>query len=293
MAPARADAAPQASQSLVDAARPDAAGPRSAPPDPRRRRIGVFMAVRLGVLSMFTVVAGILAWQYDRSLSSLYSGFVWGTLVVGYVLTIVFARMLPRVRDLERFAWVQTSTDIMLAAVVVQVSGGTDSGFVSLYLIAVLGAATMGGVGQTWAAAGACALIYGTTSVLEALGVIEASALGQPMEPLALGERVAVLTRTLAGLLGVTVLSSFLNKQLVSSTLQVGDLRAMNENILRSLSSGIVGVDNHRRVIYYNPAARKILGLRDEDLQQPIEHLLPGTEALLRPPTVGTPGPVR
>ena len=148
MAPHRSGL-PLSSQSLADAARPLTRRTASLRADPRRRRIGVFMLVRLVVLSLFTVVAGFLAWQYDRSFSSLYHGFVWGTLVVGYTLTIVFARMLPRVRDLERFAWLQTSADIVLAAVVVQVSGGTDSGFVSLYLIAVLGAATMGGGRQT------------------------------------------------------------------------------------------------------------------------------------------------
>jgi two-component system sensor histidine kinase PilS (NtrC family) len=92
----------------------------------------------------------------------------------------------------------------------------------------------------------------------------------------------AACARTLAGLLGVTVLSTFLGKQLASSTLQVGDLRAMNENILRSLTSGLVGVDNEARVIYWNAAGRALLGLRDDDLGRPVGELLPGVEPRLR-----------
>ena len=259
--------------------------PARVPLDPRRRRISYFMLVRLVMLALFTALAGVLAWQHDRHFDALYHGFVWGTLVVGYALTIVFARLLPRVRDLDRFAWLQTTTDILLAAVVVEMSGGAESGFVSLYLIAVLGAATMGGVRQTWAAAGACALIHGTTGLLEALGLLEPLSLGQavghPIAPLSPREIATVTARTLAALLGVTVLSSFLNKQLTSSTLQVGDLRAMNENILRSLTSGLLGVDNEARVVYWNSAARTILGLHDDDLRRPVHELLPGLPARL------------
>ncbi len=270
------------SQSLADAARPDP-GPKAGLP-PQQRRISYFMLVRLVVLASFTAMAGVLAWQHNRDFDALYHGFVWGTLVVGYVLTIVFARMLTRVRDLDRFAWLQTTTDILLAAVVVQMSGGADSGFVSLYLIAVLGAATMGGTRHTWAAAGTCTLIYGSTCLLEGLGVLEPLSLGQTAPLLAPTEVAAACARTLAGLLGVTVLSSFLDKQLASSTLQVGDLRAMNENILRSLNSGLVGVDNDARVIYWNPAAKGILGLVDDDLRRPLGTLLPGAEPQLHDP---------
>lgn len=240
------------------------------------------MLVRLVMLALFTGVAAILAWRRNLEFTSLYQTFVWGTLVVGYGLTIVFARLLPRVRDLDRFAWVQTTTDIVLAAVVVQMSGGTESGFVSLYLIAVLGAATMAGVRETWAAAGACALIYGTTSVCEVLGVLEPMWLGETTHALPPTEAAATVARTLAGLAGVTVLSSFLNKQLASSTLQVVDLRALNENILRSLDSGLVATDTDDRVIYINPAARSMLGLHDEDLQRPVGELLPGVEACIQ-----------
>ncbi len=248
------------------------------------------MLVRLVMLALFTVVAGILAWRSDREFTSLYHGFVWGTLVVGYGLTIIFARLLPRVRDLDRFAWLQTTTDIVLAAVVVQMSGGTDSGFVSLYLIAVLGAATMGGVRETWAAAGACLLIYGTTSAAEALTILEPLSLGRGTRALLPLEAGVTFARTGAALIGVAVLSSFLNKQLASSTIQVGDLRAMNENILRSLPSGLVATDIEDRVIYFNPIARAILDLTDEDLRLPVGELLPGIEPRLRAATAGPRG---
>ncbi len=273
---------PRASQSLADATHPEAT---PEPSVPQRRRISYFMLVRLVILAMFTVVAGLLAVEQDRTFGALYHGFVWGTLVVGYGLTILFARLLPRVRDLDRFAWVQTTTDILLSAVVVQVSGGAESGFVSLYLIAILGAATMGGVSQTWAAAGACGLIYGTTSLLQVFDVIEPVVLGMPAPKLPPGDLLAAVARTLAALLGVAVLSSFLNRQIATSSLKLDDLRAMNENVLLSLNSGLIAVDNQAKITYFNPAARSILQLTDQDLEAPVEDLMPGVEDLLDPPS--------
>lgn len=271
--------------------RPPKGGPPKAPRlDPRRRRIGYFMLVRLVMLALFTAMVGVLAWQSSDEVDALYR-FAVGTLVVGYVLTIVYAWLLPRVRDLDRFAWLQTTTDIVLTAVVVQMSGGASSGFVSLYLIAVLGAATMAGGRQTWAAAGTCALVYGCMSLLEGLGVLAPFSFTPPSTPLPAAEVAAACARTLLGILGVTVLSSFLDKQLASSTLQVGDLRALNENILRSLASGLVAVDEDGRIIYWNPAARSILGLQDDDVRRPVGELLPGVEPRLRTAEGGVTGP--
>ncbi|MCA9709366.1 MAG: PAS domain-containing protein, partial [Myxococcales bacterium] len=275
-------AAPEASQSLVDAAAQPRAVARPAPPlDPRRRRISYFMLVRLVMLALFTGVAAILAWRHDQDFTALHHGFTWGTLVTGYGLTIVFARQLPRVRDLDRFAWLQTTTDIVLVAVVVQMTGGTDSGFVSLYLIAVLGAATMGGVRETWAAAGACVMIYGTTTACEAMGILEPMSLGETVRALPPDEAALAFGRTVAGMAGVTVLSSFLNRQLASSALQVGDLRALNENILRSLGSGLIATDTEDRILYFNPNAQALLGLGRDDLQRPLVEVMPGVEPLL------------
>ena len=89
----------------------------------------------------------------------------------------------------------------------------------------------------------------------------------------------------------VTVLSSFLDKQLASSTLQVGDLRALNENILRSLGSGLVAVDEDGRIIYWNPAARSILSLQEDDVRRPVGEILPGVEPRLRAADGGVTGP--
>lgn len=238
------------------------------------RRISYFMLFRLGMLAVFTVLAGAIAIAGDPGLGA-QGPYVWGTLVIGYGLTIAYARVLPRAADLSVFAWVQTALDIAMAAIAVQITGGIESGMASLYLISVLGAATMGGKRLTWAAAATSASVYALLSALEIAGVLDPLSFTEEHVPLPLRDSLAIVVRTLAALTGVAFLSSFLNTQLQTSVSQVGNLRALNENIVRSLTSGLITTDRDDRLLYFNPSARQILALQDADIGRSLAEILP------------------
>lgn len=256
--PSPTAAAPDAGTTLTEG---EVVEPRRTPTDEAHaRRISYFMLFRLAVLSAFTILAGVTAWYRSAEVGPFYEWTTWGTLGLGYFLTLLFAWTLPRVQNLKRFAWGQTTIDIVLAAVVVQLSGGLDSGFVFLYLVAILGAATMGDRRQTWTATGACLIIYATLSALQVLGVATPmSAIGD-LPRLTTAEVAIAVARTAAGIGGVGILSAYLNVQLWSSERQIGSLRALHENIVRSLTSGLLTVDSSGRVLFANPMALEILG---------------------------------
>ena len=169
----------------------------------------------------------------------------------------------------------------------VQITGGIESGLVSLYLISVLGAATMGSQRQTWAAAAACTVLFVSFSTLEITGVLRPMTFAEVDAPLAFRDAVSIVVRSLAALFGVALLSSFLNTQLQTSVSQVGNLRALNENIVRSLTSGLITTDRDDRLLYFNPAAREILRLQDDDIGRPLADLLPGLALAPRRPRDG------
>jgi two-component system, NtrC family, sensor histidine kinase PilS len=249
--------------------------PRSSARVAHERRIAYFMLFRVGMLALFTVLAGLLTLTDEPGMVGMRGLPVWSAIVAGYAMTIAYARGLPRTRELSRFTWTQTALDIGLSALAVQLTGGIDSGLVSLYMIAVLGAATMGGRRQTWAAAATCAVLYLAMSSLELSGSFEPTTLTGESSRLPLRESLQIVARTLAALLAVTLLSSYLAVQLQTSVSQVGNLRLLNENIVRSLSSGLITADRDNRMLYFNPAARELLGLRDEQIGQPLWHVLP------------------
>src|SRR5690606_34172362 len=123
-------------------------------------------------------------------------------------------------------AWLQTGFDVVFALIAVALSGGVDSGFVFLFLIAVLGAAAMGNRRQIWIIAAASGLLYMGLSLAQLLGWF--AWLRDP------GEGVATLTPTelwvallrTTGAIGlVAILSSYLNTQLRRSVSQIGSLK--------------------------------------------------------------------
>ncbi|MBK8717624.1 MAG: PAS domain-containing protein [Nannocystaceae bacterium] len=266
--------APESVRALASSSRSGAG--RSAPATAAAsRRISYFMLFRLGLLAMFTVLAGAFTLASDQAVTTNTSIGVWATLVLGYAVTIAYARWLPRARDLPRFAWTQTVIDIVLAAVAVTLTGGIDSGLVTLYPLAVLGAAIMGGRRHTWGAVIACTVVFGLMSILEQSGVLTPQTMGGVWLPLPRREATLLVLRTLGALLGVGLLSSYLAVQLQASVSQVGNLRALNDNIVRSVNSGLLTVDTYDRLLFFNPAAREMLMLQDEDIGAPLSSVLP------------------
>ncbi len=247
----------------------------STPLSEHARRISYFMLVRLVILTGLTALASLVTYTGGDDVLALHVTLLWSAVAVGFALTIVFARQLPRARDLGRFASAQTACDLLLSAVAVYLSGGVDSGLATLYLISVLGAAVMGGPRLTWAAAAVATALYTASAILEATGLLVPMAIGSyvPLSPRVLGFNVL---RTVGGIVGVTVLSSYLNRQLTSSVSALGTLRLLNENIVRSISSGLLTVDMRGHVLYFNPMARRILDLEDEDIGRSLDSLLPG-----------------
>ncbi len=233
------------------------------------------MLVRLAILAGLTVLASFVTYARGDDVLAGHITLLWSVVGVGFALTVVFARLLPRARDLSRFAGAQTTADLLLSAVAVYLSGGVDSGLATLYLISVLGAAIMGGPRLTWAAAAAATVLYATSAMLEASDLLVPMGIDPyvALSPRVLGFNVL---RTVGGIVGVTVLSSYLNRQLTSSVSALGTLRLLNENIVRSISSGLLTVDMHGHVLYFNPMARRILDLEDADIGRSLDNLLPG-----------------
>lgn len=260
---------------------------RDGPSGALARRISYFMLFRLGILVVVTLLAAISVAQ-DPDPREYYATLGWITLGLAFGLTVLFARLLPRVRDLERFAFVQTTVDIVLSAVVVQLTGGLDSSFIFLYLVAILGAALMGTRSQCWAATGACALIFASLAGLQMSGAISPEYPPGVLPAQTQAESVAALLRSLIAIGAVGVLASMLNTQLLRSSEQLASLRAINRYIVNSLGSGLVTLDQSGRVAFANPQASELLQVSPERLQgQPAANFFPDVGSKLSTDTSG------
>lgn len=262
-----------------------------------RKRISYFMLFRLGLLAAFTLLATYTTWLVEEHMLGPRDWIAWSTIAAGYLLTLVFAWQLRPTaqrrsvepaqaqrteRLLHRLVWLQTGFDVSFALIAVALSGGVDSGFVFLFLIAVLGAATMGDRKQIWTTAAACGLLYVALSMAQLLGLF--AWLRDPGEDLSTIQPTALwiaLLRTTGAIGLVAILSSHLNSQLLRSVSQIGSLKALNENIVRSLSSGLLTVDQDGYVLFANPTALDLLGRTGSVDGLHCDELIPGLRAHL------------
>lgn len=251
-----------------------------------RRRISYFMLFRLLLLALFTLAAAYWTW-FDAHELGAADWIGWIAITTGYVISLIFAWQLRPKRDvlmsrqqLRTIGWAQSLFDLGLSLVAVLITGGVSSDFVFLFPIAVLGAATMGHRGQIITIAAASTLFYVAVSMGQFLGVL--TLIGAKVSPhLDAPALWLALLRTSGAILLVAMLSDYLNTQLLSSVSQVKSLRTLNENIVRSLSSGLITVDQNGLVLFANPTASQLLGQSGPLLGHDCEELLPGLRAHL------------
>jgi two-component system sensor histidine kinase PilS (NtrC family) len=231
---------------------------RNAAQEMRARRISYVMLFRLGILIIATLLAGLTS-SADAEGERFYGGITWTTISVGFVITILFARMLPRVEKLDSFAFLQTAVDLVLSAILVQLTGGIQSGFIFLYMVAVLGAALMGTRAQCFAATGAALLMYTALASLQMSGVVE-PVYPPGLEPsLDSQELLFSMGRTVGAVSAIGLLAAQLSAQLSRSGEEVMNLRALNQHIVSSLASGLVTIDSAGKIVLMNPQALRLL----------------------------------
>lgn len=246
------------------------------------RRINFFMAFRLAVLLGLTALAASAAWLDDGPIDVRWVWFTGVALAIAFAQTAAFLLATRRARDVRRIGWAQSIIDLGFAAVFVQATGGTQSGFVFLYLIAILGAATMGSRQQTWIATAASVVLYGGEALLEGFGFVlpQVDGVIVTREP---ADVARDASRVLFAIGGVGALSAFLTQQASTSATQVGSLRALNENIVRSMTTGLVTTDPRGKILFLNPMAREILASTGDVLGLDIDVLIPETKQRLDP----------
>lgn len=265
----------------------------------RESRISYFMYFRLIAIGVTTaLVVFVQQGNSSSAFGRLYDQLTWSALFIAYVLNIIFAWRLPRARNLSMFAWVQTMFDIVLASIIVQLSGGTSSGAVFLFPVAVVGSAIMGDKEQTLAATGGCVLIFTATTTLHSLGLAIPLTVAGEVDLQPPTEFWTSYLLTIAATVSVGVLSFYLNKQLVRFERQVSRLGALTDDMVRSLTSGLITVDTEGRVVFANAVAlsyagvHSMLGERIQDRFPSLRHgLKPSIGGLRVATTIEQPPP--
>jgi two-component system sensor histidine kinase PilS (NtrC family) len=189
-----------------------------------------------------------------------------------YLLTLGTGLVLRRGMGTRFLAWAQIAFDLALASSVVVLSGGTESPFTVLFLLAIVGASVLLGRRGAAVAAGGSALAY--TSVV----VVSAISAGRSLGQIALETATQLLAQFL-----IAFLSGYVAEQLSKAggrlSARESELQLLTElqnRIVDAMPSGLVTCEKDGRVTFVNPAGQAILGLSASPRNLTIDALMPG-----------------
>ena len=212
------------------------------------------------------------------------------SLIIGtYVATLAYAFWLRRPGPFDTLAYSQFAGDAVLAAGLVLLTGGIHSIFTFLFFLAIFsGALLLGRRGAMFAAS--CGSLGLAAIVILQFGDFEfVWRLIPDTVPRTGRVPVYALIIHLVGFYTVAALSGYLAEKLgqVGSELErrrldIRELRALNDNIVRSLASGLITIDVDGHTIFTNAAAEKITGFKAAELSmQPLVETVPELEPVV------------
>jgi two-component system sensor histidine kinase PilS (NtrC family) len=263
--------------------------PAPAPPSSDvARRVTRLLLLRTLVVS---IVLGLSLWilatgeEVPRSAVWLQSGII----AVTYLTSIVFGVLLRRGFDARRVARPMQAADMVVTSLLVYATGGAESPYVFLYALSIVGAGALlyrrGAVVVTLASASSLIAV----SLLAWRQAITLPSLPQvhPWDQTGV-ELVRTLGINLATLIGVGALSFIFGDQLqrgaetlATTRKAAAELLTLHEDIVRSLSSGLITIAPDGIVLTANIAAADILGQPPVLAGRPIDQLMPGLSALI------------
>ena len=238
-------------------------------------RIKWLMVLRL-LFATFLLVATVFvqARAYpsfsNTSLASLY--ILTGVI---YFLTLCYALLLDRIKKYILFTYVQLVFDVLFVTALIYVTGGIESIFSFMYILTIINAAIMlyrrGGL----LIASASSIGYGSLLDLQYFGIIHPYYIrASELMTYTIGYYFYTLLMNIAAFYLVAFLSSYLAEELRRSSVKLkakqydlDQLELLNRNIVQSINTGLITLNNQLEISYINPAVEQISGFGYRDLE--------------------------
>jgi len=240
------------------------------------RELRLLMALRVVTVTTLLVCAFGIEVTFRPS-EGLYSLFLLTAVAYGTVL--LYAVLDRWIKGTRSFTLIQLVGDALVITAFVQITGGLDSPMSFLYLMPISVGSMMlyrhGGL----AMAGICWALYASLAYVDGLWAPFGGLAQRPnVEP---GGTVYLLLAHLVAMLAFALLSSYLServrvqgKELAEKQRAVARLKALNENIIESINSGLITTNLGGEINFMNRGGTEILRLTHQEVEgRPIEQL--------------------
>ncbi|HVN17582.1 MAG TPA: ATP-binding protein [Dongiaceae bacterium] len=231
-----------------------------------RNWLGWLVRVRIFILTALLAIEVALA---QFSPGQVPMRLFISTIVFWYSLSLFYVLLLSFWEEYQPQAVLQVLTDVVLVSVVVHETGGWDSSLNFLYPLVIIVASVL--LPRIWAGlvAALAFILYGTVLELNYYEVIPSYCNTHP----GLKALQAIIFVNLFAFLAVAYLAGRLTQKLRQVKVQLKDasgalesLQVLHENVIHSISSGLITTGLDGRITFVNAAAQKLLERGSADL---------------------------
>ncbi len=215
--------------------------------------------VRIFILTLLLAVELAVA---EFSPTPLPMRLFLSTILFWYSISLFYVLLLSVWQEHRLQAALQVLTDLILVSVVIHETGGWDSSLNFLYPLVIIVASVL--LPRVWAhlVAALAFILYGTVLELNYYGVVPSYCTTHP----GVKALQAIIFVNLFAFLAVAYLAGLLTSKLRQVGVQLKDtsgalesLQALHENIIQSISSGLITTGLDGRITLVNTAAHKLL----------------------------------
>jgi two-component system sensor histidine kinase PilS (NtrC family) len=239
---------------------------RTVPQNPLLRRLKGLMLGRVIVITFLWVALVVVERTGDPTPARLPLTYI---ILITYALTILYALVLRQHPHLERFYLLQVWVDLLVETAIVQSTGGLNSGFVFLYILSIISAGIALPGRSIFGVAVGASVPYSLLAYLDFHNILQPLPFPftlKPDTPLSTPYVLYSVLSTMTAFWVVALLSRYLAESLRQTgqvlqeqTAHLIGLRAFHENVVDSMSSGLLIIDLSGRVVSSNHAAERIL----------------------------------
>ncbi len=232
-------------------------------------RIKWLMILRTVVISIILGIAVVLHLRGTRDFFPVQLLGLYAVAGLAYLLGLLYAVLGRVIRPSHIFGYIQLMVDNLLISALIVITGGVDSLFVNLYFLTAIGASIIffrrGGLLVTFQGGSfyllAVFLPYLTHYFhwLDPEGRYAMFSFGYVFYRGALNVVSFFIVSWLASYLSEALRRA--DEALIASESDLAELQSLYENIVQSISSGLMTADLKGRIVSFNRAAQKITGL--------------------------------
>src|ERR1700719_91010 len=231
-----------------------------------RNWLAWLVKVRILIL---TFLLGIQLAVVELTLSRLPLRLFLSTILLWYTVSLFYIVLLSFWHEHRLQASLQVLTDLIMVSLVVHETGGWDSSLNFLYPLVIIVASVL--LPRVWArlVAALAFILYGTVLELIYYEVVPSYCTTHP----GLKSLQAIIFVNLFAFLAVAYLAGLLTAklrqvgvQLKHTSGELESLQALHENIIHSISSGLITTGLDGRVTLVNGAAQRLLDRTSEEL---------------------------